>query len=549
MRVAYGSMAQVPAQAGLANYTGTETVNASAIAPNASSSFPLIELHVSARQLKDMDVVTVSDPICVLFTPSGTRGGDPWTEVARTEVVWNNLNPEWVTYFTVMYVFEVRQPLMFRVYDVDSANASLSAHDFIGEAQIELSQLISRPEATELQLKHPRARDFRGVLRIVHERVENCSSIVKGQLRGLNLKKLRTFFSNDPFFVIAKSSEGGHFVPVFQSEVNRRMTWRPFRISYQALCNADADRPIRITFFDYRSYTAAVPIGHYDTTFARMSESLGQTVKIVDTKGVVYGEFVFADISMVHKYSFYDYLRGGFQLNLMVAIDFTGSNLDPEDPRSLHHLSPNGDSLNQYEQCIAAVGEVLCPYDSDQLFPVMGFGAKISGNVSHCFPLTFNSEAPDVHGLAGIQQVYRHALPQILLSGPTCFAPVIRFASEKAVESFRETRTYTILLILTDGIINDMPETTDAIVDAGRLPLSIIIVGIGGANFDAMDVLDADDVPLVSRRGVRMCRDLVQFVPFRQFANKHYSILAQEVLDEVPRQVCEWAEMNGIYPG
>jgi hypothetical protein len=101
---------------------------------------------------------------------------------------------------------------------------------------------------------------------------------------------------------------------------------------------------------------------------------------------------------------------------------------------------------------------------------------------------------------------------------------------------------------LTDGIINDMQDTIDAIVAAGRLPLSIIIVGIGKADFHAMDVLDADDVPLVSRAGYTMCRDLVQFVPYSKYADKHYSVLAQEVLDEIPRQLCEWAEMNGVYP-
>jgi hypothetical protein len=279
-----------------------------------------------------------------------------------------------------------------------------------------------------------------------------------------------------------------------------------------------------------------------------MCESLGQTVTIVDSRGADQGAFAFTDVSMVQKYNFYDYLRGGIQLNLVVAIDFTGSNGPPTDPRSLHYLAPNGDSMNQYERCIAAVGEVLCPYDSDQLFPVLGFGAKVGGQVTHCFPLTFNPDAPNVHGLDGIQGVYRHAMSQIALAGPTFFAPVIRFASQKAVEAFRESRTYTILLIITDGIINDMTETKDAIVEAGRLPLSIIIVGVGNANFDAMDVLDADDVPLVSRRGQKMCRDLVQFVPFNRFANVHYTVLAQEVLEEVPRQVCEWAEMNGVSP-
>jgi hypothetical protein len=39
-------------------------------------------------------------------------------------------------------------------------------------------------------------------------------------------------------------------------------------------------------------------------------------------------------------------------------------------------------------------------------------------------------------------------------------------------------------LILTDGIINDMQKTIDEIVRGSDLPLSIIIVGVGEADFD-----------------------------------------------------------------
>ena len=51
---------------------------------------------------------------------------------------------------------------------------------------------------------------------------------------------------------------------------------------------------------------------------------------------------------------------------------------------------------------------------------------------------------------------------------------------------------YTVLLIITDGVINDMQKTMNAIVDAAELPMSIIIVGVGDADFDAMEELDAD---------------------------------------------------------
>jgi len=45
---------------------------------------------------------------------------------------------------------------------------------------------------------------------------------------------------------------------------------------------------------------------------------------------------------------------------------------------------------------------------------------------------------------------------------------------------------------LTDGVIHDMSETKKLIVDAADLPLSIIIVGVGEADFKQMEVLDSD---------------------------------------------------------
>ena len=53
-------------------------------------------------------------------------------------------------------------------------------------------------------------------------------------------------------------------------------------------------------------------------------------------------------------------------------------------------------------------------------------------------------------------------------------------------------QAYFVLLILTDGAITDFAETKDAIVRASPYPLSIIIVGVGNADFSAMDDLDSD---------------------------------------------------------
>jgi hypothetical protein len=60
---------------------------------------------------------------------------------------------------------------------------------------------------------------------------------------------------------------------------------------------------------------------------------------------------------------------------------------------------------------------------------------------------------------------------------------------------------------------------------------------VGGANFKSMEILDADDKVLKDTRGRIMDRDIVQFVPFRRFANAPPHVLAKETLAELPGQV------------
>ena len=55
-------------------------------------------------------------------------------------------------------------------------------------------------------------------------------------------------------------------------------------------------------------------------------------------------------------------------------------------------------------------------------------------------------------------------------------------------DSHHRKSKYYILMIVTDGSIDDLEETIDQIVKASFLPLSIIIVGVGDDNFDSMDM-------------------------------------------------------------
>jgi hypothetical protein len=145
---------------------------------------------------------------------------------------------------------------------------------------------------------------------------------------------------------------------------------------------------------------------------------------------------------------------------------------------------------------------------------------------------------------------YRQAIANLQLYGPTNFAEFIRTAAATArcAQVSQANQQYFVLLVLTDGVITDMEQTVAEVVSASDLPLSIIIVGVGNADFTAMDRLDADDEPLRDTRGRVAQRDIVQFVPFSQFKAAGSERLAMEVLAEVPGQVISFFKSKGIQP-
>jgi len=243
--------------------------------------------------------------------------------------------------------------------------------------------------------------------------------------------------------------------------------------------------------------------------------------------------------------SFIDYIKNGVTIKLNIGIDFTASNNPPNDPNSLHYLY--GNYMNDYEQAIRQCGMTVAYYDYNQSFPVYGFGAVVGMDTepNMCFNINFKDN-PEIQTIDNVIKEYRNCFKNIQLAGPTKFCPMIRNVIDN-IRAQNNPLKYHILLILTDGIILDMQETIDALVEGSFLPLSVIIIGIGNDHFQEMVVLDGDDVPLVSSSGVKRMRDLVQFVPFNKYRSNPAE-LAEQVLEEVPRQIIEYYTMNNIYP-
>ncbi|XP_077364621.1 copine-3-like isoform X2 [Festucalex cinctus] len=491
--------------------------------PTGTSNWPSrVELTISCENLMDMDVFSKSDPLCALYINSSDSR---WHELGRTEMILNCLNPKFAKKFVIDYYFETVQRVKFCVYDIDNDTYDLGDDDFLGELECTLGQIVSNKQMTRpLMLKDGRLAG-RGTITISAEEISD-TRVANFEVSARRLDKKFLWWS-DPFLEFYKRTDTGwqlaHRTEVIHDNLNP--TWRPFRISLRSLCGGNVETTIKVEF---------------DCINPKKLKK-----KDYKNSGVIY----IKRCQVEKEYTFLDYIMGGCQLHFTIAIDFTGSNGDPNSPNSLHYINPEG--YNEYLSAIWAVGNVIQDYDSHKKFPVFGFGAQIppAWQVSHEFPVNFNPSNPFCDGIEGVVRAYQQCLPQLKLWGPTNFSPIINHVAHFARQGLYQNKAaqYFVLLIITDGVITDMDLTRAAIVEASRLPMSIIIVGVGGADFREMEFLDSDDKLLLSPSGEAAARDIVQFVPFRSFSGNSVA-LTHSVLAELPEQVSSFFNSYKLKP-
>ncbi|XP_070784147.1 copine-3-like [Enoplosus armatus] len=523
--------------------------------PGATHWATKVELTISCENLMDMDIFSKSDPLCALYI--NTKGSH-WYEFGRTEMILNCLNPKFAKKFVIDYYFEMVQRLRFCVYDIDNNTYNLSDDDFLGELECTLGQIVSNRQMTRPLLLNDKRPAGHGTITISAEEITD-TRVANFEVSARRLDKKYLWWS-DPFLEFYKQTETGwqlaHRTEVVKNNLNP--IWRPFRISLRSLCGGDVEKPIKVDCYDHHVNGSHDLIGSFKATLAEMQMGTHiypaefECVNPKKLKKKNYknsGVICFKHCQVLKEYTFLDYIMGGCQINFTIAIDFTGSNGDPSTPQSLHYINPEG--YNEYLAAIWAVGNVIQDYDSNKMFPVFGFGAKIppSGQLSHEFPINFNPANPFCAGIEGVVQAYQQCLPKVTLWGPTNFSPIINHVACFARQALRQNMAsqYFVLLIITDGVITDMDHTRTAIVEASLLPMSIIIVGVGGADFSEMEFLDSDDKLLCSPRGDVASRDIVQFVPFRDFQGSSVA-LAQSVLAELPDQVSSFFNSYKLKP-
>ncbi|XP_078256416.1 copine-2 [Rhinoraja longicauda] len=517
-----------------------------------------VELSVSGQNLLDRDVTSKSDPFCVVFMEINGK----WSEIGRTETAVNNLNPVFAKKFVVDYHFEEVQKLKFALFDQDKSSKQLYEHDFLGEFTCTLGVIVSSKKMTRPLVLTNGKPAGKGTIMISAQEISD-NRVITLSMAGRKLDKKDLFGKSDPYLEFHKQEEDAKWMLVHRTEVIKNTLdpiWKPFSMPLVSLCDGHVDKTIKVLCYDYDNDGGHDFIGECETTVTKLSEA-SDSVEIEfecinskkQKKKKTYknsGIIVVKSCKITRNYSFLDYILGGCQLMFTVGIDFTASNGNPRDASSLHYI--NSMESNEYLAAIWAVGQIIQDYDSDKMFPALGFGAQLPPDwkVSHEFAINFNPTNPFCSGVEGIVEAYTACLPHIRFYGPTNFSPIINHVAKCASQAVQQEAAaqYFILLIITDGVISDMDETRHAIVQAAKLPMSIIIVGVGNADFAAMEFLDGDNRVLRSYTGEEATRDIVQFVPFREFRSAPKETLAKSVLAELPQQVVQYFKQRTLPP-
>ncbi|CAE6971972.1 Cpne7 [Symbiodinium sp. CCMP2592] len=189
--------------------------------------------------------------------------------------------------------------------------------------------------------------------------------------------------SEDPF-----SSEAG-----FESEGNvqtsptEKSTLRQSTLRQSTMrSNTKGSLANRSFASEKRSYVSEASLSQSSPSLKRSATSGGfGGPKDTLFFGKEVGTLRIQDMILDRAYTFLDYVRGGLELRMMLGIDFTRSNMDKQNPDSLHSLV-DMDLPTSYETAIIALGSVLRSYDTTDEYAVYGFGARIPPSHSAGMP-------------------------------------------------------------------------------------------------------------------------------------------------------------------
>ncbi|CAJ0559831.1 unnamed protein product, partial [Mesorhabditis spiculigera] len=440
-------------------------------------------------------------------------------EELLAKVINNCLNPDWATKIELTYAFEEQQKLQFEVFDYAKSGKPTR----LGGANVLLHEIVGAKYNRVTVPLIEEGKRYGSITVTAEEMGSGRQESVYFMCSATKLDRKDFLGKCDPFLKISRINWDNTLQLAYRTryrEQNLNPKWKPFEVHIDQLCYGDKNRPFLIECYDWDQDGNHDLVGSCTTTVNRLTSGDDVSLSLIHERRPESRKYV--DSGQLH----FTKSTAGSTSRFWILF------------RAVRNSTSPSRSISPYETAIRAIGEICQFYNASKVFNGFGFGAKLpkSDQTLYNFPLNIETGEPRCDGVDGLVKSYRSALRHVILSGPADFAPTIRFAAQRAASLPANGSKYSVLLILTNGIIADMERTKEQVVKASSLPLSVIIVGVGYDSFDEM-----------------------KFVQMRNFLPPHRHLneeeltdarenLAKEVLQEIPIQLTSYMKSRGIYP-
>jgi Copine len=323
------------------------------------------------------------------------------------------------------------------------------------------------------------------------------------------------------------------------------------------LCHGDIFNQIKVTFWDWNKFADDNPLGFVETTVRNLvhgSEHGIPTLNIYREEKKLFrgstqkkaGVLKVLKAQIIQIPSLLEFVCGGCEIDLTIAVDCSLSNGAHTNENGLHYRSNLW--LNDYQAAIHKVGVIIESYNKRKEFNIWGFGATINGEEQPVFPLG-SGVGIGANGLLDRYENFFGDKPTHEPKEGAVIKPVIQKAMYKAIEVSANRHCYSVLCILTAGGVYDVQDAINSLCTAAEdAPMSVVIIGVGLGNFDALkSFFDDASTRLQHSNGVPISRDIAHFAAFSDFEESSSKVVAK-ALSAVPEQFVQYFVSNGIKP-
>ena len=492
--------------------------------------------------------------ICVLFLEDFNGNKE---EFARTEVIWNQDEPNWVKGFTIEILPDMKKMLCFQIYEIISNNRNIEQQKLLAVASVELSVLMnSIKNYIQVPLSIIRSNEESYFIDLNYYEFKpdvEGSYVFTFRVDELH-SQMRIIKSPKPYFIIKRMNESSnHYMNVYKSDVfmkykNKTAEWKYVILDLQALCGGNFDLPLRISLYDYLS-TKHVQNknGYINTTLRKLIEK--KSFEFIDKNGKVIAFLHTELLSKIERPCFFDLKLKGMKIRPILGIDFSSTKINDVDSNRLLHFKNNEFS---YISSITEIYDSIHEIVKNQSFTSYAFadfkGEKVIPLFSEKDKMTISEKKNEFKishlTINSIADSYNYSKHHITYPEHSLLEPLIDKALIDAQANYETDGSISLLIIVSCGIFADFAKAMKKLADSDEKPLICLFVLMNGMKVNLYDSIVQRNGKLINNLGHKSKRKLAKVVIYSDGSTFSDNRLDKEIIPSIKSMATDFFRIH-----